>query len=281
VPDRKGILVITTRTSLRAAGALGVASALVLVATPASAGDDTATVSILHAVPDTPVDVYANGEKLLPDFQPGTLTDPLELPGGSYDIAVYPAGSDPASTEPAISADDVAVPAGANATVVAHLKEDGTPVLTPFVNDVSAVPAGQSRVTVRHTAAAPAVDVRAGGNPVVRGLTNPDEATLTVPAGTVNADVVLAGTTTVAIGPADLTLAEGTTTVVYAWGSQGAGFELAVQTISGGHSAPSGVPGGSAGLVDEGSLPMPVVGLSLAGLAAGGVGALRLARSRG
>jgi hypothetical protein len=172
------------------------------------------------------------------------------------------------------------VPAGANATVVAHLTAEGAPILTPFVNDVSAIPAGQARVTVRHTAAAPAVDVRAGGSPVVPGLTNPSEATLTVPAGTVNADVVLAGTDTVAIGPADLSLAEGATTVVYAWGSEDAGYELAVQTISGGHSSPSGVPGGTAGLIDD-SLPMPVAALSLAGLAAAGVGVLRLARTHG
>ena len=162
----------TIRSFGRAAGAVGVAGALVLVATPASA-EDTATVSILHAVPDTPVDVYANGEELIPDFQPGTLTDPLELPAGSYDLAIYPAGSDPASTEPAASADGVTVPAGANATVVAHLTEDGTPVLTPFVNDVSAIEAGSARVTVRHTAAAPAVDVRAGGTPVVEGTGQP------------------------------------------------------------------------------------------------------------
>jgi hypothetical protein len=271
--------VSTIRSFGRAAGAVGVAGALVLVATPASA-QDTATVSILHAVPDTPVDVYANGEELLPDFQPGTLTDPLELPAGSYDLAVYPAGSDPATTEPAISADDVAVPAGANATVVAHLGEDGTPVLTPFVNDVSAIEAGSSRVTVRHTAAAPAVDIRAGGTVVAPGLANPDEASLTVPAGTVSADVVLAGTDTVAIGPADLDLAEGANTIVYAWGSGDAGYQLAVQTISGAHSAPSGVPGGTAGLVDD-ALPAPLVALSVAGVAIAAAGALRLARSRG
>ena len=139
--------------------------------------------------------------------------------------------------------------------------------------------AGQARVTVRHTAAAPAVDVRAAGSPVITGLTNPDEQSLSVPAGTVSADVVLAGTTTVAIGPADLTLAEGTSTIVYAWGSQAAGFELAVQTISS-HSAPSGVPGGSGGLVDDG-LPAPLMALSVAGLVAAGAGALRLARNRG
>src|SRR4051794_9631710 len=239
---------------------------LCLGALPATAAD-TATVSILHAVPDTPVDVYANGEELLPDFQPGTLTDPLELPAGTYDLAVYPAGADPATTDPAISAEGVEVPAGANATVVAHLGEDGTPVLTPFVNDVSAVPAGQARVTVRHTAAAPAVDVRAGGTVVAPGLTNPDEATLTVPAGTVSADVVLAGTGTVAIGPADLDLREGTVTAVYAWGSADAGYQLAVQTLTGMSSAPSGVPAGSGGLADDG-LPVPLLTLAGAGLVA-------------
>ncbi|WNV75852.1 DUF4397 domain-containing protein [Geodermatophilus sp. DSM 44513] len=260
-----------------AAGATG--TLVVLSASPALADSHTATVSVLHAIPDTPVDVYANGERLIDDFQPGTLTDPLELPAGDYDLAVFPADAADDSGSPLLSADGVAVPAGANATVAAHLTAEGQPALTPFVNDTSEVAAGQARVTVRHTAAAPAVDVRAGGQVVIDGLTNPNEESLTVPAGTVSADVVLAGTDTVAIGPADLALEEGTTTIVYAWGSQDAGYELAVQTIAS-HSAPSGVPGGSAGLVDDGGLPLPVVAVSLAGLVAAGVGVRRLAGSR-
>ncbi len=266
------------RTFGRAAGAAGVAGALVLVATPASADNHTATVSVLHAVPGLTVDVYANGQELIPDFEPGTLTDPLELPAGTYDLQVFADGEGPDGT-PAIEASGVEVPAGANATVVAHLGEDGTPTLTPFVNDVSEIPAGQARVTVRHTAAAPAVDVRAGGTVVAPGLTNPNEASLEVPAGTVTADVVLAGTDTVAIGPADLELAEGSNTVVYAWGSGDAGYELAVQSIGGSHSAPSGVPGGTGGTV--GDFPTSLAALSVAGLALAGAGALRLARSRG
>ncbi len=235
---------------------------------------------MLHAVPGVPVDVYANGEELIPDFQPGTLTDPLELPAGDYDLAIYPAGSDPATTQPAAAAEDVTVPAGANATIVAHLTAEGTPVLTPFVNDVSAVPAGQARVTVRHTAAAPAVDVRAGGTVVAPGLTNPTEASLTVPAGTISADVVLAGTSTVAIGPADLELAEGTNTIVYAWGSGDAGYQLAVQTLTGLHSSPSSVPGGSAGQADDG-VPAPLVALSGVGLVAAALAGRRLLGARG
>ena len=281
-PPPEGPTTVRTARPLALTVTVGTAGAFALLfaATPAGAAEN-ATVSILHGVPGVTVDVYANGEELLPDFAPGTLTDPLTLPAGDYDLAIYPAGADPSSTEPAAKADDVAVPAGANATVVAHLTADGAPVLTPFVNDVSPVPAGQARVTVRHTAAAPAVDIRAGGQVVAPGLTNPDEASLEVPAGTISADVVLAGTGTVAIGPADLDLAEGTSTVVYAWGNGDAGYQLAVQQLSGMHSSPSGVPGGSAGLADDSGVPMPVVALSALGLGAAALGARRLATSRG
>ncbi|TFV53458.1 DUF4397 domain-containing protein [Geodermatophilus sp. DF01-2] len=260
-----------------AAGATG--TLLALGASPALADNHTATVSVLHGVPETRVDVYADGERLIDDFQPGTLTDPLQLPAGEYDIALYPADAPDASGDPIVS-ETVDVTADANATVVAHLTPEGQPALTPFVNDTSAVPAGQARLSVRHVAAAPAVDVRVGGEVVIDGLTNPNEESLTVPAGTVTADVVLAGTDTVAIGPADLTLPEGATTAVYAWGSQEAGYELAVQTIPGADSAPSGVPGGTAGLVDDEGVPAPLVALSLAGLAAAGIAARRLATSR-
>ena len=140
-------------------------------------------------------------------------------------------------------------------------------------------PAGEARVTVRHTAAAPAVDVRAGGTVVAPGLTNPNEASLEVPAGTISADVTLAGTDTVAIGPADLTLAEGTVTAVYARGSADAGYQLAVQTFSGMSSSPSGVPGGTAGLVDDG-LPLPLVALTGAGLVAAALAGRKLLADR-
>jgi hypothetical protein len=269
---------VTRTRTLGLATVAGTGALLALGTAPATAAD-TATVSVLHAVPDTPVDVYANGELLLDDFQPGTLTDPQELPAGAYDIAIFPADAADDSGEPVISG-SAEVPAGANATVVAHLAEDGTPTLTPFVNDTAPVEAGQARVTVRHTAAAPAVDVRAGGQPVIEGLTNPNEESLTVPAGTVSADVVLAATVSVPIGPADLDLAEGSNTVVYAWGNEEAGYQLAVQAISA-HSSPSGVPGGSAGLVDDEGMPAALVALSLAGLVGAGIAGRRLVADRG
>ena len=90
--------------------------------------------------------------------------------------------------------------------------------------------------------------MRAGGEPVFTDLANPKEESAEIDPGTVKADVVLAGTDDVVIGPASLKVAEGTTTIVYAWGSaEDQNLELAVQAISGMHGSPNSVPGGTGG----------------------------------
>ncbi|MFJ9718732.1 DUF4397 domain-containing protein [Streptomyces sp. NPDC101213] len=259
-------------TARVAGAALAVGAAVTLsAAAPAlaqpQAPSDQATVSVLHGVPGLTVDVYAGDKELIPDFKPGTLTDPMELDAGSYDIKLFKDGEGPDGT-PAVEK-TVEVPAGANATLVAHLTADGEPALDAFVNDTSKVPAGQARLTVRHVAAAPAVDVRADGTPVFKGLENPKEAKGEVPAGTVSADVVLAGTGTVAIGPAELNLAEGSNTVVYAWGSaQDKNLALKTQTLTGMHSAPSGVPAGGSGQAAAHNEGLPLGALSLGAVSA-------------
>ncbi|MEH0981041.1 DUF4397 domain-containing protein [Micromonospora sp. CPCC 205556] len=208
-------------------------------------------VSVVHGIPDTPVDVYVNGRKTLDNFKPGDVAGPLNLAEGEYDIALTKPGE--AVDQAILKVDDAEVPGGANISIAAHLDEAGKPKITPFVNDTSKVDAGKARLIVRHTAAAPAVDVRAGGTPVFEGLTNPKEAKGDVDAGTVKADVVLAGTDTVAIGPADLNLKEGTATIVYAIGSAEAkNLDLVAQTITGLHSAPGGVPSGTGGQAGTG-----------------------------
>ncbi|MFE0674176.1 DUF4397 domain-containing protein [Streptomyces sp. NPDC058867] len=271
---------MTTRvagTALAAAVAvvLSVTAAAPALAQPSAADDDQATVSVLHAVPGLTVDVYAGDQELIADFKPGTLTDPMKLDAGSYDIKIFPDGEGPDGT-PAIEK-TVDVPAGANATLVAHLTAEGDPALDAFVNDTSQVPAGEARLTVRHVAAAPAVDVRADGTPVFKNLENPKEAKGEVAAGTVSADVVLAGTDTVAIGPADLNLAEGTNTMVYAWGSaDDDNLALATQTIKDLHSAPGGVPAGESGAAAAHNESVPLGALSLGALSALAAGGLLL-----
>ena len=242
---------------------------------------DNATVSILHGVPGATVDVYANGDALLKNFKPGTLTDPQMLPAGSYDLKIVKAGDGP-DGDAIVEANNVKVPGGANITVVAHLTAKGKPALTPYVNDVSTISPGEARIIVRHDAAAPAVDVRAGGKPVFTDLTNPKEDSAEVAAGTIKADVVLAGKKDVVIGPASLKLTEGTTTIVYAWGSaEDDNLKLAVQTISGMHGNPNGVPGGTGGqaaaMPTSSLAAAALLGLAVLGIAVSG---RRLARRR-
>lgn len=190
-----------------------------------------AALSVFHGVPGLTVDVYVNGALTLDNFEPGTFAGPLELPAGTYSVAVTAADAVDASA-PVIGPVDLALKRGKNYTAVAHLTEAGAPTASLFTNDTRRVKRGDGRLTVRHVAAAPAVDVLAGGAVAIAGLTNPNEAKLKLPAGTISAAVAAAGTTAPLIGPADIEIAKRTNTIVYAWGSLEAGnLAVAVQTV--------------------------------------------------
>lgn len=266
-----------------AAGA-AVCLPVLALAVPANAADE-ATVSVLHGIPAGAgadvVDVYAGDTLLIDNFTPGTL-ETLQVPAGTYDLAVYADGQAPGSGTAVLEAPGTAVPAGANATVTANLTAAGDPTLNVFVNDTSMVAAGEGRLTVRHVAAAPAVDVRANGAVAFSNLTNPNEVAAELPAGTISADVVLAGTDTVAIGPADVDVKEGANTIVYAWGSaEGGSLALAVQVVEGMHSAPAGVPAGDGSLAQQSSNNAGMaLGIGAAVLLGAAVATRRLASSK-
>jgi hypothetical protein len=267
----------TMHTSIFATGALAMTAALAF-AGPAQAAEGDAQLSVLHGVPGLTVDVWVNGERTLDDFAPSTLAGPLALPAGSYDIAVTAADAADASA-PVIGPVTVKLAANGNYTAVANLGADGKPTANLFTNDVSQIAAGKGKLTVRHTAAAPAVDVLAGGSAVISNLANPKEKTLILDPGTVPAAVAAAGTTQPVIGPADVTVKEGTHTIVYAWGSLAdKNLQLAVQTIDGLHSAPGSVPGGRSGAADDSAGQAgATIGVGAAGLALllGGIAASR------
>ncbi len=195
----------------------------------------TASVYVVHGVPGLTVDVYVNGGLALPGFTPGTITSALNLPPGTYDIEIYPEGVDPTTNPPAI-AGSADVVAGLNASLVAHLAEDGSPTLSVFVNDLANLTPGSSRLVVRHTAAVEPVDVSLsqGGSLVgtIEDLANPAEASVDVPGGMYQATIALSSDPSVTVGPVDLRLRQNWVQVVYAVGSLGDGsFDLLVQSI--------------------------------------------------
>lgn len=266
-------------------GRVGIAVAalalpLGLAAAPAQAAD-MATVSVLHAIPEGAgadiVDVFANGDLLIDNFTPGTLQT-VEVPAGTYDLAVFGDGQTPDDADPVLIVEAVEVPGGVNATVTANLDADGAPALNVFVNDVSRLAAGEARLIVRHIAAAPAVDVLADGEVIFADVTNPNEGVVVVPAGDYEASVNLAGTDTTVLGPAPVMLEEGTVTIAYAWGSaEEENLALATQVITDLSKGPEGVPAGGGSTAQ---LPLWALGLALLGGAAVVGAGVRMAATR-
>src|SRR6476661_9018332 len=162
-----------------AAGATTLLAALALAAPAQASGwhhdhDGTAKLSVLHGVPGLTVDVWVDGKLTLDNFTPGTLAGPLDVPDGDHKIAIT--GADATSADhPVIGPVTVDLEAGRDYTAVAHLAADGKPTATLFTNDASSSPDGKGKLTVRHVAAAPAVDVLAGKTAVVKELTNPHQ----------------------------------------------------------------------------------------------------------
>ena len=111
--------------------------------------------------PSLPVDVVVNGNCLLTGFTLGEFAGPLTLGAGTYTASVHPADSAaPCSTPAVIGPANIPVEADTNATILAHLTNEGGLGAGVFPNNVSATSDPEkARISVHHAAAAPTVDV--------------------------------------------------------------------------------------------------------------------------
>ncbi len=250
-----------------------------LVGGPSPAGAAPTRVHLIQGVPDTSLDVAIGGRPAVRGLGFRGTYDLSALGARLETVTVTRAGTG----EVLLAAGDVELPAGENVTVVLHLKIDGSVGLASFSNDVGPLPAGQSRLIVRHLAAAPPVDVVAAGEAVFENLANGGEAQADLPAGTVSASLVPAGSAGPAIlGPAEVTLEAGAAVIVYGLGSiERNTMAVATESIPGLGPRPMGVDAGnSAGAGGDGSgLPAWALAVPLGVVAAGLLGA-RPARRR-
>ncbi len=273
------------RKSVIAGLAAGALLALGLGTSATAVESGKAELFVLHGIPETPVDVYVNGALTLEDFAPGELKGPLPLPPGDYTFDVRLPDADIAS-DPILTA-TVNLAANTSYTAVAHLSAAAmpAPMISLFTNDISATASGKGRLTVRHVAAAPAVDVLADGAVAFAGLENPKEMMADLPVGTYAASINVAGSDTVAFGPADVPVTSGVNTIVYAWGNASATpstLAVAVQSLSTNQGSPSGVSAGSAPLpADNGSFPAALVIIAALALAGAGIATRVAVKARG
>jgi len=266
--------------------AVGLAALMAISTGAALADGHDATVYVVHAVPGVDVDVWINGDPAIEGFAPETVTGAIALPAGDYEIEVYPAGTDPEGNDPAISL-EASLGAGDNVTLVAHLLTDGTiaPQLAVFVNDVSAIASGETRIEARHTAGAPPVTLSTGGTEL-GDLSLGETFAADLPAGDLPLTIALADDAAAVLLDATLSLAEGTYTIAHAY-LDGENFStlniaidgLGVVTHMDEMEQPTQVDAGSGGLVDQG-LPIWLAGLMVLGAAGVAVPAVAAARRR-
>ena len=171
----------------------------VIAFVPAAAQDEaTARIRVAHLSPDTPaVDVYINGE--LSDVQAleyPNITGWVEVPAGTYTIAVAPAGT--SADDAAIGPADLTFSADTWTTIAAvGSLANGTLAPALFEEDYSNITPGNVRVGVFHAIeGAPAVNVLANGSPIITQLGYPGSLgsndgffELEVPAGTYDIQV--------------------------------------------------------------------------------------------
>jgi len=199
---------------------------------------EAARVFIIHGIPGVNVDVYATpagaaipATPTIAGFQPKQIVD-LTAGPVTVDIRIFAAGANAQTATPVIAVLGAAVPGPGEISILAHLDGNGAPTATIYRNDNSAPLPGAARVSVRHAAQAPAVQLAAGGVPKL-ALTNPYFGDLEVPAG-VNLPLQLqVPFTGAAITPtATLSFTAGMRYFVYAIGSVSGGtFDFIVQAV--------------------------------------------------
>ena len=179
-----------------------VAGALTFSMVGVASASEHAMVRVLHASPDAPaVDVYLDDVKVnaLTNVPFGTISGYLDVPAGDHNVKVYATGT----TTGAVIDANVTVASGSRYTIAAT--NAVASIAAQVIQDAPAPDCAGAQVRVIHFSAdAPPVDVATAGaapaDAVVKNLAYPNASGyLSLPAGSYDLEVRLAGTSTVAL----------------------------------------------------------------------------------
>lgn len=208
-----------------------------MVAAPLATAEAASRIFVVHGIPGVNVDVYANpaggtipATPAIAGFQPKQIVDVTVGPA-TFDIRIFAQGANPQTATPVIEVLGAVIPNNVELSILAHLDLHGNPTATVYRNDNTPVQAGWARVSVRHAADAPAVQLTANGLPKL-ALTNPYFGDLEVPATTIALQLQVPFAGTAITPPASLSFASGTRYFVYAIGSVAGGtFDFILQAV--------------------------------------------------
>jgi hypothetical protein len=201
-----------------------------------SNSDSQTSVRVFHASPDAPnVDVLLNGGRVLENVPYAAASDFLPVDSGDTRVQVNVAGTDTTAIDAHLNLEE-----DTDYLIVAADKVARIAPLV-FTADRTVPSAGSAKVRVLHSAAsAPAVDVYvtapdagiANASPVLSNV--PFKAMsdyLTVPSGTYDVAVTVAGTKQVAIEAKGLVIADQLVATVAALDAVGGGAPFSLQVL--------------------------------------------------
>lgn len=193
------------------------ALAVTVLVPPTASAQSPVDLTLVHGIPGMTADVAVDGTVVIDDFVPGSLANITSFAGQTLrNVTVTDDATGDVVIGPLATLE---VPATGSHSIVAHLDADGEAVLSVFANNTAAVATNQARLTVRHTAEAPAIDLIIADQRPIVAATNGQSAELELPAGELtDAQVALTGDVAIA-EVATLDLAANTNTVVYVIGS--------------------------------------------------------------
>lgn len=207
----------TTFTKKLMIGAATLAVTALGVPAGAEAQSDDAEIVLLHGIPDLVADVVVDDEVVIPGFEPGAVQDLSAFAGQTLvDFELVETGTDQIAFGPVPTFE---VPDSGAWTVVLHLDLEGLPAVTPFENNTEPTPAGEGRLTLRHVADVPGVDLVVGDERPIVDATAGTSTHLTLPAGPVEgAQLALTGEEPTIDLPT-IEIVAGENTIVYGVGS--------------------------------------------------------------
>ena len=213
-------LAVIPATSALADSHLG---SLSVITEAISVDTDGVEVVAVHGVPSetfsalgvdsTAVDIYVNDDLLLEGVEFGDSAVQSGLPEAEYTVDIRVAGSD-ADSDPLLTLGPAELADGSY-SIVAHLDTDGAPVLEAYGNDTSE----GAGIQPFHTANFGAVDILAGGDAVLAGVTNGQTAIIATGPGEVpDVGIAAAGSDEAALSLGTVDVPEDTVVLAYAVG---------------------------------------------------------------
>ena len=194
-----------------------VAAAPALLAVPAQ-GAVSSDIYIVQGLPGRSLDISIDGRTVAGGVATTKIAGPFGVAAGKRMVTARQGGK-------VVIQREVSVGSGVSVDAVIHLpvSPTGAPVLTAYVNKLSAIPKDKAALRVAHDAAVGPADIRVNGKVAFANVANGESLEAVVPAGTYKVDIVPAvARSPVVLGPLDLPAQAGVLTRVFAVGDPNA-----------------------------------------------------------